>query len=337
MAGFIDIHCHGGGNLEFMDASVEEMKEIAKFHLKKGTTTLYATTMTDTWRATEASLDTYAALEKTGELYSLEGVHLEGPWLAPAQCGAQSVEKMDLPTNEKLDYLLSKYPFIKRITMAPELPLAMEVGKRASEGGVVVSAGHTDADFDTTLEALDHGYTLLTHLYSGMSGLYRKNSYRYAGAIEAGLYSDKYYVEIIADGKHLPSSLLKLIYKCCTSDRICLITDAIRGAGLPDGTETISGRLEDGLPIIIEDGVGKVLDRQCFAGSVATSDRLIRTMHNLAGVDLINISKMASATPAKVMGLCDRGTIEIGKRADLVLMNENLETESVYLKGELVI
>lgn len=202
--------------------------------------------------------------------------------------------------------------------------------------GLVISVGHTDADFDTTIASADNGYTVLTHLYSGMSGLYRKNAYRIAGAIEAGLYSDRFFVEIIADGKHLPASLLKLIYKCCTSDRICLVTDAIRAAGLPDGTQTISGRLKDGLPIIVEDGVGKVLDRHCFAGSVATSDRLIRTMTELVGVDLVNISKMASRNPALAMGLTDRGTIEVGKRADLVLMNEKLYTKSVYLKGELV-
>lgn len=129
LAGFVEIHCHGGNNLEFMDASPEEIKELAKYHLKNGTTTLYATTMTDTWEAIESALCNYAEVEKSGELYNLAGIHLEGPWLSPAQCGAQSIERMDLPTVERLDYIAKKYPFVKRFTIAPELPGGMEVGK----------------------------------------------------------------------------------------------------------------------------------------------------------------------------------------------------------------
>jgi N-acetylglucosamine-6-phosphate deacetylase len=186
------------------------------------------------------------------------------------------------------------------------------------------------------IEAVDKGYTLVTHLYSGMKGVVRVNAYRVAGCIEAGLYDDRITCEVIGDGKHLPHSLLKLIYKCKGADRICLITDGIRGAGLPDGTEFVSGRKEDGVPAIIEDGVGKMMDRQAFVGSVATTDRLFKNMITLGGATIVDVAKMMSTTPARVMGYTDRGAIETGKRADLVIVDTDLEVTDVYLAGERV-
>lgn len=334
LAGFIDIHCHGGNGYDFMDASPDEMQEIAKFHLRHGTTTLLATTMTDSWGHIQEALDNYKRCERAGKLLTLSGVHLEGPWFSPTQCGAQDVSNMETPNRERLDEILEKYPFIKRISMAPELPEAMQLGRYCAERGLVVSAGHTDADFDTVVEASKNGYTLLTHFYSGMAGVVRKNLYRVAGAVEAGYYLDDMFVEIIADGKHLPDSLLKLIDKIKGADKICLITDGTRGSGLDEGQTFQLGRLDTGVDCIIEDGVAKLLDKTSFAGSVATSDRLIRTMRS-AGMDLVKISKMASATPAKIMGWQDRGSIEIGKRADLVLMNQEYRVEKVFLQGKM--
>ena len=336
LAGFIDIHCHGGNGLDFMDSSTEDMKKISKFHLLHGTTTLIPTTMTDEWSAIERVLDEYKKLYDSGDRLTLEGVHLEGPWLSPAQCGAQATEKMGLPSVEKLTEILQKYPFVKRISVAPELENGMEVGKEGQKRGVVMSVAHTDADFKTTVTASQNGYTLLTHFYSGMAGVVRKNAFRVAGAVEAGYYCDDLFVEIIADGRHLPDELLRLIYKIKGADRICLITDAMRASGLPDGTESVLGRLDDGIPVIVEDGVAKLFNRQSFAGSVATADRLIKTML-AANVGLVDISKMASATPAKVMGFDDRGSIETGKRADLVLTDPHLNIKKVIFKGEFVL
>ncbi len=332
LPGFIDIHCHGGGGYDFMDASPEEMLEISKYHLKHGTTTLVATTMTDTDEAI------FAALERFGKLgderLTLHGVHLEGPWLSPLQCGAQDTSKMSKPSAEALESILERFPFVERISLAPEVDPNYEVGLCGRKKGIVVAAAHTDCDFDTMLESVGKGYTLVTHLYSGMRGVVRINAYRVAGCIEAGLYDDRLTVEVICDGKHLPGSLLKLIYKCKGADRICLITDGIRGAGLPEGTEFVSGRKCDGVPAVIEDGVGKMMDRQAFVGSVATTDRLLKNMCTLGAAPIEEVSKMMSATPARIMGYCDRGTIEVGKRADLVLVDESLNVTDVYLKGE---
>ena len=330
--GFVDIHCHGGGGYDFMDATPDEMREIAKFHLAHGTTTLVATTMTDTYAAIEDTLDRF---EKLGDdRITLHGVHLEGPWLSPAACGAQSPEKMSPPDKNELLRLKKRYPFIERVGIAPEIDPDFSVGRLAAELGMVAAVAHTDADFDTTVAAADNGYTLMTHLYSGMNGVVRKNAYRVAGAVEAGLYDDRLFVEVIADGKHLPPALLKLIAKCKGPDRICLITDGMRGAGLPDGCDTILGRKADGVACIIEDGVAKLPDRQSFAGSVATTDRLLRTIVHSAGIDVTAAARMIATTPACVMGYADRGAIVPGLRADFVMLDKNLNIKKVIFGGQ---
>lgn len=332
LPGFVDIHCHGGDGFDFMDANAEQMRRISRFHLRHGTTTLLATTMTDRMEAIEQALDRFTSLGE--DRLTLYGIHLEGPWLSPAQCGAQDTAKMALPDTDKLLALIKKYPFIKRVSAAPELPGGMELGNAGKEAGLIMSAAHTDADFDQMTDAAEHGYSLMTHLYSGMTMTTRKNLYRVAGAVEAGLYDDRLTVELIADGKHLPEALLKLVYKCKGPDRICLVTDASRGAGLPEGTCTKLGAMSGGMDIVVDDGVAKLADCSSFAGSVATTDRLLRTMVG-AGMDLVAVSQMLSATPTRVMGFADRGAIETGKRADLVLLNENYQLINVYLGGEL--
>ncbi len=335
MAGFVDIHCHGGGGFDFMDASAEEMRSISRFHLVHGTTTLIPTTMTDCRDNIVACLDALKSLYSGGDQLTLCSAHLEGPWLSPQQCGAQSPNKMAEPSVNEMKKLITKYPFIKRISVAPELKNAFEVGKFGAENGIVMSIAHTDADFDTTISAIDNGYTLMTHLYSGMRGVIRRNAYRIAGAVEAGLYDDRVKVEIIADGKHLPTGLLKLIYKCKGADKICLVTDAMRAAGMPEGEKSVLGRLDGGLPVIVDDGVAKTLDKQGFAGSVATTDRLFKTMIGV-GIDVVSVSKMASLVPSEIMGLKDRGSIEEGKRADMVLTNERFEVKTVVWGGKIV-
>ena len=333
--GFIDLHCHGGNGLEFMDATVDEMEEIAKFHLSHGTTTLLPTTLAANGEETERALRTFAKYQEKYPSGTLKGVHMEGPWLNPEQCGAQNVEYMKTATRGELKDLKEKFPFILRISAAPELEGGLELGKMAKELGIVASAAHTDADFQKIAEAKENGYTLMTHLYSGMKGVTRKNAFRTAGAVEAGLYFDDLFVEIIADGRHLPIELLQFIYKCKGMDRICLITDAIRAAGMKNGAQTVIGSLQNGLPVVVEDEVAKLLDRQSFAGSTATADRLYRTMAKAIGKDMVALSKMSATTPARVMNWTDRGEIASGKRADMLLVNENLEIEKIILGGNI--
>lgn len=334
LPGFVDIHCHGGLGLDFTDGTEEDIIKMAKFHLSHGTTTLVATTMTAAWDTLYRALDNFARLFREGKQLTIHGIHMEGPWFNPAQCGAQDTSTMDLPDPDLLKTLLVKYPIIERVSAAPELPKGLEFGRVGHELGIVVSAGHTDAVFDEIIAAADNGYTLMTHLFSGMKLTERKNMYRVGGAVEGGLYDDRMYVELIADGKHLPVNLLKMVHKFKGTEKVCLITDATRGAGLPEGTKFYSDKDPSVVSYYIDDGVAKLADGTGFCGSVATTDRLLRVMHRDAGIDLVSVSRMISGVPAKVMGYTDRGSIEIGKRADLVLLSEDLNVNSVIFGGE---
>jgi N-acetylglucosamine-6-phosphate deacetylase len=330
--GFIDIHCHGGNNLEFMDATEEEFKKIADFHLSHGTTTIFPTTLAAEEEETLDCLNTYESYVKKHKNSTMYGIHLEGPWLNPKQCGAQNTSYMQLPNAEKLKALKERYPFIYKVGAAPELEGGAEFGRMGKSLGIVMSPAHTDGNFSDMQKALENGYNIMTHLYSGMKMTERVNAFRVAGAVEAGLYFDEYYVEIIADGKHLPLELLRYIYKLKGADRICMVTDAIRASGLPNGAKTKIGSLKRGLDVIVEDDVAKLPDRQAFAGSTATTDRLFRTMAEAIGKDdahIVDIAKMASTTPAAVMGLADRGEIKAGKLADLVILDADLHLVTV--------
>jgi N-acetylglucosamine-6-phosphate deacetylase len=334
LPGFIDIHCHGGLGLDFTDGTIDDIEKMAKFHLSHGTTTLVATTMTAAWNTLYGALDKFSQLFEEGKQLTIHGVHMEGPWFNPAQCGAQDTTTMDLPDTKRLKELASKYPFIERVSAAPELPNGLEFGRVGRALGLVVSAGHTDAVFDEIIDAANNGYTLMTHLYSGMKLTERKNMYRVGGAVEAGLYDDRLYVELITDGKHLPINLLKMVHKIKGTEKICLITDATRGAGLPEGTKFYSDKDPSVVAYYIDDGVAKLADGTAFCGSVATTDRLVRVMHQDAGIDLVSVSRMISGVPANVMGYSDRGSIEIGKRADFVLMDQDLRVNTVIFGGE---
>ena len=332
--GFIDLHCHGGGGYEFMDASVDEIDKIAKFHLSSGTTTLYATTLASDDAELRCALENIGNyLEKTPHGVII-GAHLEGPWLNREQCGAQNPEYIRSYKDGELSALAAKFPFIKRISAAPEITGGCKIAEEARGLGIVCAIAHTNADFRDIERAASHGYTLVTHLYSGMQGVRREQSYRIAGAVEGALYFDELFVELIADGCHLPAELLRFVYKIKGADKICLVTDAIRAAGMPDGSKTKIGSLKTGLDVVVEGGVAKLPSRDSFAGSTATYDRLYRTMSGAIGADMVALSRMASSTPADVMHLYDRGRIEQGLSADLVIMDRDLNINKVILNGE---
>lgn len=331
--GFVDLHCHGGGGYEFMDAEPHEIEKIARFHLSHGTTSMLATTLAASDTETRQALKRLSAYIDSPSSSNIVGIHLEGPHFNPSQCGAQNPEYIRPLHRGELAAMRAEHPAIMRISAAPEIGEGMAIGDEARELGIVASCGHTDAEFAGIEESMSHGYNLMTHLYSGMKGVTRKNSFRVAGAVEAGLYFDDMFVEIIADGCHLPLELLRFIYKIKGAERICLITDAIRAAGMPDGSRTKIGSLSDGLDVVVEDGVAKLPDRQSFAGSAATADRLFKNMIEATYGDIVSVCRMASTTPAGLMGWCDRGEIAVGKRADLVVMNKEYKIQKVILKG----
>lgn len=335
--GFIDIHVHGGGGHDFMDGDEEGFLKIAELHAQHGTTSMLPTTLTAT---KEELLQTLAAYESANKKNingaQFLGMHLEGPYLAMSQRGAQDPRYIRDPNPDEYKEILSKYSCVKRWSAAPELKGAIEFGRYVKSKNILPAIAHTDAIYEEVLEAFNNGYTLITHLYSAMSGVTRRNAYRYAGVIESAYIIDEMDVEIIADGIHLPPPLLKLVYKIKGADKAALITDAMRAAGMPEA-ESVLGNLKNGLKVIVEDGVAKLPDRSSFAGSVATADRLVRTMISKADIPLPDAIKMITATPARILKVSDKkGSLETGKDADVVIFDENINIHTTIIKGRIV-
>jgi N-acetylglucosamine-6-phosphate deacetylase len=335
--GFIDLHVHGGGGHDFMDGSEDAFLKIAETHARFGTTAMTPTTLTSEKDGLLNTLKLYEAASKRNSKGSeFLGVHLEGPYFAMNQRGAQDPCYIRDPDPSEYKDILSRTNVIKRWSAAPELKGGIAFGQYVRSKGILVALAHTDAIYEEVLDAFENGYTLATHLYSGMSGITRRNAFRYAGVIESAFIIDEMDVEIIADGVHVPAPLLKLAYKIKGPDKIALITDAMRAAGLPDG-DSILGNIDTGLKVIVEDGVAKLPDRSSFAGSVATADRLVRTMIKLADVSLTDAIKMITSTPARIMGLGDKkGSLTAGKDADIVIFDGDINIEMTLIKGTMV-
>jgi N-acetylglucosamine-6-phosphate deacetylase len=335
--GFIDMHIHGGGGYDFMDGSEEAFLKIAQTHAQYGTTSMVPTTLTS---EKEDLLQTLACYEQARQHNTkgayLLGMHLEGPYFALNQRGAQDPRYIRNPDPEEYKEVLARSSSILRWSAAPELAGAIEFGKYLRSKGVLAAVAHTDAIYEEVLEAFENGYSLVTHLYSAMNGVTRRNAYRYAGTVEAAYLLDEMDVEIIADGIHLPAPLLKLAYKIKGPGRTALITDAMRAAGMPPGESTL-GSLKNGLKVIVEDGVAKLPDRTAFAGSVATADRLVRNMINLAGVPLLEAVQMITSTPARIMGVDKyKGSLLPGKEADIVLFDDQITIDTTIVAGRIV-
>jgi N-acetylglucosamine-6-phosphate deacetylase len=335
--GFIDIHVHGGGGFDFMDATETAFLEIAKTHARYGTTAMLPTTLTSTKDEMLNTLSVYeSASKKNIDGAQFLGMHLEGPYFAMSQRGAQDPKFIRNPDPDEYKDILSRSSCIRRWSAAPELPGAIDFGKFVKSKGILPALAHTDAVYEDVIVAFENGYTLATHLYSAMSGVTRRNAFRYAGVVESAFIIDEMDVEIIADGVHLPAPLLKLVYKIKGADRTALITDAIRAAGT-GAKESILGNSETGLKVIIEDGVAKLPDRTSFAGSVATADRLVRTMITMGEVSLTEAVKMITATPARILGLQNnKGSLSVGKDADIVLFDDDINIAMTIIKGKIV-
>ncbi|MFL5789639.1 MAG: N-acetylglucosamine-6-phosphate deacetylase [Flavisolibacter sp.] len=335
--GFIDMHVHGGGGHDFMDGSEEAFLEIALIHARYGTTSLMPTTLTSGINELYQTLELYSkANEKNKDGAQFVGMHLEGPYFSMNQRGAQDSRYIRNPDPNEYKEILRRSSDIKRWSAAPELKGAIEFGNYLCSKGILVSMGHTDAIYEEALLAFENGYTLATHFYSCMSTVTRKNTSRFAGVVETAYLIDEMDVEIIADGIHLPAPLLKLVLKIKGADRIALITDSMRSAGMQDG-ESILGNKHTGLKVIVEDGVAKLPDRSAFAGSVATADRLVRTMMELTDVSLPDSVKMITQTPARILGLSDtKGSLEPGKDADIVLFNDSIQIHLTMVNGRVV-
>ena len=330
--GFVDTHIHGGGGNSFA-GTVEEIVAGCNFHLAHGTTSICPTIAADRFEKMAWAAENICAAAKHPDLKShIIGSHMEGPYLSASQAGAQPPAHITAPVRGDYLPLLQKYGHsIARWTYAPENDPEGIFADALAEYGVVASAGHTDAIYPEMKNAMAHGCNLVTHLYSCTSTVTRDHGFRRPGVIETAWLEDDLYVEIIADGKHLPAELLKLIYKIKGSDRILLCTDSMSVAGC---TQT-HGVLQD-IEFIIEDGVCKLPDRSAFAGSIATADRLVRVMVQEAGVSVPEAVKMITEVPARVMGLAHTGSIIPGYDADLVIFDDDICLQKIFVDGNCI-
>jgi N-acetylglucosamine-6-phosphate deacetylase len=345
--GFIDIHVHGGGGHDVMEGSLEALAVIAQAHAEGGTTSWLATTLTAPIDEIEKALQ---AIEKAMEAppigAKLLGAHLEGPYFHPEQAGAQNPMYLKLPNPGEYNDLLNKFSCIKRVSAAPELPGALELGQELRRRGILAAIGHSNATYQQVLKAIEVGFSHVTHIYSGMSSVRRIQAYRFAGVLEAALLLDQLTTEMIADGHHLPPSLMRLVLKVKGTERVCAVTDAIAAAGLGPGRYRLGGLdvvVEDEVPEEYEIQLGKgncvakLVDRSAFAGSAALMNMLVRNLANFVGLPLIEAVKMATWTPARILGIShERGLLAPGMKADLVVFDDNFDVHMTIVEGKVV-
>ena len=335
--GFIDMHTHGAGGADFMDGTVDAYLTAARMHAVHGTTLLYPTTLTSTNEALFASFETYRKAEEMNtDGARFGGMHLEGPYFSPMYAGAQDPRYLRNPRPEEYLEILDRCPALARWSFAPELEGSEEFAAELKKRGIVASIGHTNATFQECDAAYKSGADLMTHFYSCMSTVSRRNAYRYAGTIEYGYIQDGMNLEIIADGIHVPQDLLHLLLKIKGVERIALVTDSMRAAGMPEGPSVL-GPLSDGQEVIVEDGVAKLMDKSAFAGSVATADRLVRTMVQIAGCSITDAVRMITENPARIMGISGRkGSLKAGMDADVVIFDEDINVRNTIIEGKIV-
>lgn len=333
-AGFIDMHVHGGGGYDFMDGGTEPILKAAAFHLHHGTTGILPTTLACSTEVLTEFLCDLREAKQTCK--SILGAHLEGPYFSQEQSGAQNPHYIKPPEPAEYNMVLEQSgDLIKRWSFAPELDGSEEFCRALIKHRILPSIGHSNAVLEDVKRVYALGCRFITHLYSGMSTITRQGGFRRLGVVESAYYFDDMGAEIIADARHLPPELLELIIKLKGTEKICLVTDAMRAAGLPDGKSFLGKRGEE-TPCIIEDGVAKLEDRSAFAGSVATADRLVREMVRHADVSVWEAVKMITANPARILGLQGKGSLKEGYDADLVIFDDEIQINTVIQDGTVV-
>jgi N-acetylglucosamine-6-phosphate deacetylase len=339
--GFVDIHIHGGGGADFMDLTADAFQTVCRTHLKHGTTSLTPTSTVSHQKDYATFLSLCRELRGKNIGARIVGAHLYGPYFAPNARGCHP--RLDYLTPD-VDHLGSLAGFGKEfpcsVTIAPELENAVAMTRACVEQGLIVNIGHSHATFEQVEASMQAGATHVDHLFCAMSDRARlRQSQAFpmrAGVMEATLAFDRLTTEVIADGWHLADSLLRTAYRIKGPDRLALVTDSMRAVDCPDG-EYWFGPANDGERIRRKGDVGVTLDGTGLASGVMGMDHLVRTMHNAVKATLPAILRCASLTPARIIGLdSEIGSIEIGKRADFVVLNDRLEIEAVYLGGELV-
>lgn len=326
--GFVSMHCHGGGGHDFTEGTPEAFKEAANAHLKHGSTTIFPTLSSTTFENIRQAVDTCEQLMKEDADTTIMGMHIEGPYLSERMAGMQWKEFLKNPDPEEYKPLIESTSCIKRWDISPELPGAHDFARYLTSKGIMAAITHTEAEYPEIKEAFAAGFTHAAHFYNAMPGFHKRREYKYEGTVESIYLMDDMSVEIIADGVHLPATILKLVYKLKGVEKTCLVTDSLKYAGY-------NGQPINDPDYVIEDGVCKLAsDHQTIAGSISTADVLVQTMVKKAGIPLEDAVRMASETPARIIGIADtKGSLEKGKDADIVVLDKDINVRCVFSKG----
>ncbi|MFB8025398.1 N-acetylglucosamine-6-phosphate deacetylase [Streptomyces sp. NPDC056465] len=325
--GFVDIHNHGGGGASFATGTAEDVLAGARAHREHGTTTVVASTVTGEMDFLARQAGLLSELVEQGEL---AGIHFEGPFISPCRKGAHSEGLLRDPDPSEVRKLLDAARGSARmVTLATELPGGIESVRLLAEHGVIAAVGHTDATYEQTVEAIDAGATVATHLFNAMPAL----GHRSPGPIAALLEDERVTVELINDGTHLHPAALELAYHRAGADRVALITDAMDAAGAGDG------RYELGpLAVEVKDGVARLVEGGSIAGSTLTLDTAFRRAVTVDRIPVDDVVRSISANPARLLGLYDRvGSLDPGKDADLVVLDADFALKGVMRRGEWIV
>lgn len=327
LPGFIDVHIHGADGCDTMDATPEALAALATFKVRHGVTGFLPTTMTAPVADTLAAVANVAAAGASpGDGARVLGVHLEGPFISPVFPGAQKAEDIRLPDLAELRALVEAGP-VRMITLAPEQPGADALMAWLREQGIVIVAGHTNADYDACIAAVDRGVSQATHTYNAMTGLH----HRKPGVLGAVLSDDRIYAQLIADNIHVHPAAMRVLARCKGPERTLLITDAMRAAGLPEGEYDLGGQ-----PVTVRDGQCRLADGT-LAGSVLTMDRALANFMDASGWSLAHAWPTTSRTPAEALNLGPEfGNIRPGAWADLTLLTADLTVVATIVRGRVV-
>ncbi len=330
--GLIDIHTHGALRHTFNEPNHAAWTAITRENLRRGTTGLLATL------APAPDLEEGLAFcrQWMGEDHGgarVLGAYLESPYINVAQKGALDASCVRAADDGSANALLQFADILRVFMLAPELPGALDLVEALSAAGIVPAAGHTSAHDTHVRAAMQVGLRHVTHLWSAMSLVMREGPWRKPGVLEAALTFDGLTAEIIADNRHLPPTLMRLAYKCLGPDRLCAVSDALAGAGLPEGSVYTMG----GMSYDVRDGVGMMLDRSAFAGSATLLPQMLPVLIDVVGIPVVEAVRMTTLTPARIAGAdLDCGSLEPGKRADLGVFDDAFNTQRVMLEGEWV-
>ncbi len=333
-AGYIDIHTHGGFGKDCMEATKDAIETICKYHLSTGITSFVPTTMTAPIKDIENAIINIREY-KENKYARILGIHLEGPFLSKGAAGAHKPELLVDPSDDNSQFVFNNKDIVSRVTLAPNKKYADLFTKKAVENGIQVSLGHDESIDDEIYACIDNGATSVTHMYNCTSRPSRRTTpKKHLGLTEVGLTEDRLYAEVIADDRHVPNALFKMIYKLKGADKICLVSDSLSIAGMPKG-EYYIGSGDSKQKIEIDDGVAVIKELNTYAGSITPISKMVVNLVN-AGIKKEDALKMATLNPARLMGYDNIGDIKEGYLADLNVLNDKLEVETTIFKGEVL-